>query len=197
MKKTITFLFALMICATLHSQAFLTIKVTQYGNESSFFINNTCYRALFSVNSETHKPKIVFSGNASLVYNSIYSDATLDFAVFTCPKASLTYLFVHNYADMSRGCDIFLLKNNTYSFIGHLNVAAYTRNDNNKMDYNSILPYISMVNTTQKVYLSFEVPLVVINPGEGEERVLEGKTLHYTIENNNLIQHIADQENND
>src|SRR5574344_2883453 len=184
MKKTITFLFALMICAALHSQAFLTIKVTQHGNEYSFFINKTCYRALFSTNSDTHKPKIVFSGNASLNYNSIYSDATLDFSVFRCKKANLTYMIIHNYADMSRGCDIFLLDKNTYTYIAHLNVAAYTRIGNEKMNYNSILPYLSIVNTTQKVYFSFEVPLIVLNPGESDERVLEGSKLHYTLENN-------------
>lgn len=59
------------------------------------------------------------------------------------------------------------------------------------MNYNSILPYISIVNTTEKTYFSFEVPLVVLNPGGQDERIIEGNKIHYTLSNKKLQQNIT------
>lgn len=174
------------------SQAFNKVQKQESGKEVTFNINKDKYSALFSVNTESRTPRITFSGKANMVYNSIIQDAKLEFEVFTHPKSKMAFLFINNYFDYSHGADIYIIDDGQISYIGKLNIAAYNRVGKNKMDYCNILQCISIVQTTSKTYISFENPLVVLNPGQHDEQIIEGNKIHYTIDTGKLIHHISE-----
>lgn len=193
MNKSIVFLVMLIISFTnVFSQAFERIPIEKKISEATFAIKGNNYKAYFEVASESRRPKIIFKGNKSFTYNSIYQDAKLDFEVFSCKSSKVSFLLINNYYEFSLGADLFIIENGEFSYVGKLNIGAYNSIEGEKMNYNSILPYISIVNTTEKTYFSFEIPLVVLNPGEQDERIIEGKRVHYTLSNKKLEQKITD-----
>lgn len=193
MRKLLFFIIMLMIITTsVFSQAFNKIKMDKKGKEATFILNKEKYTACFGVNSETRIPKITFTGkNTNFTYSSIFQDAELEFEIFSNPKSNISYLLINNYFDITRGADLYIVENNQFIFVGNLNIGAYNKIGNEKMNYNSILPYLSIVYTTQKTYFSFEVPLVVLNPGQQEEKIIEGNKIHYTLTEGKLEQNFT------
>ncbi|MBP1646385.1 MAG: hypothetical protein H6Q16_1963 [Bacteroidetes bacterium] len=192
MNKIIPILFVLMMSYTnLFSQAFNKIPIERKGSEATFKLEKDLYKAHFGITSESRRPKIIFSCKSSYTYNSIYQDAKLDFEVFSCPKSKVSFLLINNYYDFSLGADLYVIENGQFTFVGTLSIGAYNSIGGENMNYNSILPYISIVNTTEKTYFSFEVPLVVLNPGGQDERIIEGNKIHYTLSNKKLQQNIT------
>lgn len=192
MNKIIPILFVLIMSFTnVFSQAFNRIPIEKKGSEATFKIDKDIYKAYFAVTSESRRPKINFTCKTSFTYNSIYQDAKLDFEVFSYPKSKVSFLLINNYYDFSLGADLYVIENGQFSFVGTLSIGAYNSIDGQKMNYNSILPYISIVNTTDKTYFSFEIPLVVLNPGGQDERIIEGNKIHYTLSNKKLQQNIT------
>lgn len=188
-------LFILIITASTISvfpQAFNKIPIEKKDKEAVFTLNKEKCRANFEVDKETRRPKITFtSKNTYFTYNSIFQDSQLDFDIFSNPKSNISYLLINNYFDMTRGADLYVIENNQFRYIGNLNVGAYNKVGEEKMNYNSILPYLSIVYTTQKTYFSFEVPLVVLNPGQQDEQILEGNKIHYTLTGGKLEQNFT------
>lgn len=91
------------------------------------------------------------------------------------------------------GAEVYLInKDYQFIFLGHLPIGAYNCIGDQKMNYNSILSYLSIFYTKEKTYFSFEVPLVVINPGQTTEQIVESKKIHYTLTDNKLKQNLTE-----
>lgn len=192
MNKIVPILFVLMLSFTnVFSQAFNRIPIERNGSEATFKLDKDLYKANFGITSESRRPKINFTCKTSFTYNSIYQDAKLEFEVFSYPKSKVSFLLINNYYDFSLGADLYVIENGQFNFVGTLSVGAYNSIGGGNMNYNSILPYISIVNTTEKTYFSFEIPLVVLNPGGQDERIIEGNKIHYTLSKNKLQQNIT------
>ncbi|MDD2530123.1 MAG: hypothetical protein PHN41_02725 [Bacteroidales bacterium] len=192
MNRIITLIIVFTLsCTNVFSQAFYRVPIEKKGSEATFKIDKDTYKARFGITSESRRPKINFSSKTNYTYNSIYQDAKLDFEVFSCPKSKFSFLLINNYYDFSLGADLYIIENGEFSFIGTLSIGAYNSIEGERMNYNSILPYISIVHTTEKTYFSFETPLVVLNPGSQDERIIEGNKIHYTLSNNKLNQNIT------
>jgi hypothetical protein len=190
MKKLLLFLLILS-STNVFSQAFNKIPIQRKENQAIFSLNKENYKAYFGINPQTRKPTITFSGKTNFTYNSIYQEAELEFEIFSNSQAGFSFLLVNNYYDYSLGADLYIIENGRFVFVGTLSVGAYNKIGNQKMNYNSILPYISIVNTTEKTYFSFEVPLVVINPGQQNEQIVQGSSIHYTLTNRELKQNLT------
>lgn len=95
-------------------------------------------------------------------------------------------LLLDKKVDYSIGCDVVSIKNNNYQYLGELSVAAYTKDENGRMNYNSILPFVSIVKVSDRIIFSFETPLVVIYPGMSEEATLNGRDVYYTYSKSKL-----------
>jgi hypothetical protein len=54
------------------------------------------------------------------------------------------------------------------------------------MNYNSILPFISIVKISDRIIFSFETPLVVVHPGLSEETTMNGRDIYYTYSKSKL-----------
>lgn len=193
MHKLLPFILMLIISTTtLFSQAFNKITIEKKAREVSFIINKEKYKAYFGVNNETRRPKITFNGKNNFTYNSIFQDAELEFEIFSNPNLDFSYLVVNNYLDITLGADLYLIDKNEFIYLGNLAIGAYNKIGKEKMNYNSILPYLSIFYTKEKTYFSFEVPLVVVNPGQQSEQIVESCKIHYTLINRNLQQNLVE-----
>ncbi|MDR0971491.1 MAG: hypothetical protein LBM25_03815 [Bacteroidales bacterium] len=188
MKKAflIVILTTLIGISEVFSQSLSPIELNKQGSQTLFQINKIPYKAIFGEDEQSSRPYIEFNGKKTFKYNSIFQDAILDFQIFYNPKLNFQYLIINNYVDLSLGADLFLIKDGEFSYIGNLNLGAYNSINGNKMNYNSILPYISVFYTKEKTYFSFEVPLVVLNPAQKDEQIFKGNELHYILTDNKL-----------
>lgn len=194
MRKLLTLTLMLLVStASLFSQTLDKIKIEKKSSEYSFSLGKEKYKAYFSVTDESRRPKIRFSGKTNFTYDSGFQDAKLDFEIFSNPKLNFSYLVINNYLDVTMGAEIYLInKDYQFIFLGHLPVGAYNCIGDQKMNYNSILSYLSIFYTKEKTYFSFEVPLVVLNPGQTTEQIVESKKIHYTLTDNKLKQNLTE-----
>ncbi|MDD4002060.1 MAG: hypothetical protein PHU35_04650 [Bacteroidales bacterium] len=194
MYKLLPFFFMLIVSTTsIFSQAFEKIPLEKKTREVSFVLKKEQFKASFGVTNESRRPKIIFNGKTNFTYHSIYQDSQLEFEIFSNPKLDFSYLVINNYLEITMGADIYLIdKNYHFVYLGHLPIGAYNRIGNEKMNYNSILPYLSIFYTKEKTYFSFEVPFLVVNPGEITEQIIESSKLHYTLIDKTLKQNLVE-----
>lgn len=190
--KTIIILLLIATSINLHSQSFNRIEKSENKDGISFKINKDIYLAKFGISSEARTPKLTISGKTNFIYKSNIQDAKLEFEIFSHPLSNKSYLLINNYKDYSHGAEVFIINKDGIKSIGHINVAAYKKSDNNIMDYCNILNHITILETTQKTYISFETPLIVINPGQHDEEINHGNKIYYTIESGKIIKNISE-----
>ena len=125
------------------------------------------------------------SGKACLKINDfVYKQdcpvEELEYAVFGNTREKRAVVLLNRRAEVSLGCDMFIVDNKGGIFCGSIPVAAYTKTNKGRMDYNSILPYISIIKVSNRYVLSFETPLVVLYPFGDREEILNGRSIFYT-----------------
>ena len=106
--------------------------------------------------------------------------------LFGNAKEKRAVVLLNRRAEVSLGCDMFIIDGKGGIFCGSIPVAAYTKTDKGRMDYNSILPYISIIKVSNRYVLSFETPLVVLYPFGDREEILNGRSIFYTYQNGAL-----------
>jgi hypothetical protein len=119
-------------------------------------------------------------------YSATEQDIVISTCVFYNAKLKTYILLVDKTVDYSIGCDIILIKDNNIKVLGEISVAAYTKDRNGRMNYNSILPFISIVKISDRIIFSFETPLVVVHPGLSEETTMNGRDIYYTYSKSKL-----------
>lgn len=129
--------------------------------------------------------KVYYTLNKNVVTFALEPNQTKqDVRLFYLPKSKRAFFFREKRGDFSLGCELWMIENQQIKKIKPLLVAAYTKNDMQRMDYNSILPYISIIQASQRIVLSFACPLIVVNPDLPSESIEHTKNLYalYTDE---------------
>lgn len=160
-KTKILFIFAfcLLDCFALNAQMF---KVLQPDS----IVNNKVY---YTINKKNFVLPIENNLNRT------------QFKLFFNTKTYVGYFFKEKHSDFSLGCDLYKIETNDIKKLQTFLVAAYTNENNQRMDYNSILPYISIIQAGQRTILSFECPLIVINPDMMSETIEKAKDIYGLI----------------
>lgn len=96
-------------------------------------------------------------------------------------QSPISYVFVENYGEMFLGCTLYKIENGKQTPMEDFSIAAYTKDANGRMNYNSILPYISICQAGERVILSFECPLIILYPDRINEKILQTKNLYGKI----------------
>ena len=113
--------------------------------------------------------------------------------IFTSPigkknkkQSPTSFIFVENYGDMFLGCSLSKITNGKETPMNDFAVAAYTKDENGRMNYNSILPYISICQAGERIILSFECPLIVLHPDRTNEKIISTKNLYGKVTENSI-----------
>lgn len=93
----------------------------------------------------------------------------------------VSYIFVEKRTDIPLGCDIYREENGNKIPMNSFPVIAYTKDKNDRMNYNSILPYISICQAGKRVILSFECQFIVMYPDRLNEQIIGTKNLYGII----------------
>lgn len=97
------------------------------------------------------------------------------------------FLFIEPCKELKEGCKIYYINPKKVSFLCELPFAAYTSENGERMNYNSILPYISIIRSSQRTLLFFNTPIVVINPNSPQEQVLESKNFYHILQKDSFL----------
>lgn len=169
------FLFVLL-CNKSHSQSFTNIKSEKKVNSEVYhlgkfdltiFDNNKIF--LHTVDKkETKQFNIITEQSLNkLLYNN---------------KMQEGFLFIEPCKELKEGCKIYHVNSKNISFLGELPFSAYTSENGERMNYNSILPYISVIRSGQRTLLFFNTPIVVIYPNSPQEQILESKNFYHLLQ---------------
>lgn len=179
-------LLSILFALSSNAQVFDRVVKEEAGKEILFSINKDEYKAVMGVNSEDRTPKIVFEGRSRFVYTSGIQDAILDFEVFSHPKSNKAYFIVNSYKDFSQGAELFVFERGVFLRLGYISVASYLANKDGLMDYCSISKYITILEGSDRTYISFETPIIVLNPGQHDEEIKKGNEIYYTLKDGKL-----------
>ena len=119
-------------------------------------------------------------------YETTEEDVVVSPRVYYNSKLKTFILLLDKKVDYSIGCDVVSFNKGRYQYTGELSVAAYTKGEDGRMNYNSISPFVSIVKVSDRIIFSFETPLVVIYPGMSEETTLNGRDVYYTYSKSKL-----------
>lgn len=97
------------------------------------------------------------------------------------------FLFIEPCKELKEGCKIYSITSKKVSFLCELPFAAYTSENGERMNYNSILPYISIIRSSQRTLLFFNTPIVVIYPNSPQEQVLESKNFYHILQKDSFL----------
>ncbi|MGM9820657.1 MAG: hypothetical protein ACI3Z9_07650 [Candidatus Onthomorpha sp.] len=123
----------------------------------------------------------------SLICKAETPDESLDYEIFANHKDKKAFVIVSRTTDnLCVGCSLYLFENGNVRDCGQLPVAAYTKDQSGRMNYNSILPHLSIVKVSNRYILSFETPLVVLFPMQEQEEILSGRDLFFTFDKDGL-----------
>lgn len=98
----------------------------------------------------------------------------------------ITYLLVEQRSDISLGCKVYRLDANNKISMNDFCVAAYTKDESQRMNYNCILPYISICQSGNRIILSFECDFIVMNPDKMNEKIINTTSLYGIIGENGI-----------
>lgn len=115
-------------------------------------------------------------------YRAENRDEKLEYEIFDCPKEHKTFILVNKTNEMSLGCDVYLYEKNNIKHCGYMPIAAYTKDMTGRMNYNNVLPYISIVKVSNRYIFSFETPLIVLYPGQEQEEIVNGRDVYFNYE---------------
>lgn len=97
------------------------------------------------------------------------------------------FLFMEPCKELKEGCKIYSITSKKVSFLCELPFAAYTSENGERMNYNSILPYISIIRSSQRTLLFFNTPIVVIYPNSPQEQILESKNFYHILQKDSFL----------
>lgn len=170
------FLFVLQ-CNKSHSQSFTNIKSEKKVNSEVYHLDK------FDLT--------IFDNNKICLHTPGKEPITKPFNVIT--EKSLTkllynnklqegFLFIEPCKELKEGCKIYHINSKSISFLGELPFSAYTSENGERMNYNSILPYISVIRSGQRTLLFINTPIVVIYPNSPQEQILESKSFYHLLQ---------------
>ena len=123
----------------------------------------------------------------NLICKAENQDEHLDYEIFANHKDKKAFVLVSRTTDnLCVGCSLYLFENRNVKDCGLLPVAAYTNDHSGRMNYNSILPHLSIVKVSNRYILSFETPLIVLFPMQEQEEIISGRDIFFTFDKDGL-----------
>ena len=182
MKYIVSFFLSFILCGSVLAQSpYARIEAQQSGDTVVFAINKEKI-TISSCKDNGGLTIATIAAKNTLQYRSPDVGTKFDFALFYNNKQKEGIFFIDKHLDYNRGCEVYLLNSKGLTHLGQMPVAAYTKNGKS-MDYNSILPYISIVSAFNRVIVSFATPLLVLNPSARAEQIKANNEIFYTLEN--------------
>lgn len=181
-KSILLTLIALFVSTSLYSQySFEEVKHSETLSKE----NSKCYAIKKDtlLVTQINNSELEIHGKK---YKATEQDVIISTRMFYCNKLKTYILLVDKTVDYSIGCDVLLIKDKKVQKLGELSLAAYTKDEQGRMNYNSILPFVSIVKISDRIIFSFETPLVVIYPGLSEEETISGRDIYYNYSNSKL-----------
>lgn len=181
--RVILIVFAVLFCST---SLFAQYSYNSVEPTESLTKGNTKY---YVVKKDTLEVKYLNDSELEVYgkkYRASEQDVVLSTRVFYNFKLKTFILLVNKTVDYSLGCDVFSIEAKKIQYLGPMTIAAYTSDKDGRMNYNSILPYVSIVKVSNRTIFSFETPLVVVNPGMTDEETLKGNEVYFTLTNSKL-----------
>ncbi len=184
------FFLVLLLLAGFNVQAqysYSPIELCKGANsESEYFVLSKKDTVFIHSDRENNRQVLNFKGQSCKAENQ---DEVLEYRIFANQKEKRAFLLVNRTNEVSFGCDIFMIEPNRAVFCGFLPVAAYTKDPNGRMDYNNIVPYISIIRVSDRYLFAFETPLIVLYPSGEQEEILNGRNISYSYRNQALELH--------
>lgn len=122
----------------------------------------------------------------TITYNNEEIHQQLRYKVFANQKLNSAYIFIERFDEMSLGCKVYFVNNGIISFIDNMDVASYTQENGGRMNYTSILPYLSIIKMKDRVIISLDTQLLVLNPMQPNEKIINCKDRYFLIEDNKI-----------
>ncbi|MBR5253891.1 MAG: hypothetical protein IKV46_02475 [Bacteroidales bacterium] len=182
--KKLTLSFLICIFCSINAFSQYSYEIVEFNSQLS---SDT--EKVYAVKTDTLRIEQINSSILEICntkYEASEEDVVVTPKVYYNSKLKNFILLLDKKVDYSIGCDVVSIKNNNYQYLGELSVAAYTKDENGRMNYNSILPFVSIVKVSDRMIFSFETPLVVIYPGMSEEATLNGRDVYYTYSKSKL-----------
>lgn len=96
-------------------------------------------------------------------------------------KLQQGFLFLEKHTDLSEGCDIYKVEKGDIKYLCEFPFAAYTSENGERMNYNNILPYLSVIHSDKRTLLFINTPIVVSYPNSPKEEILETKSFYHIL----------------
>lgn len=106
--------------------------------------------------------------------------------VFYEKKNKTKYIFTDIKCDYSVGCKVMKIQANDTTIMKNFDVAAYTKDASGRYNYNSILPYLSIIQAGERRILSFECEHIVLRADKPTEEIIESKNVYGIIKDNQI-----------
>lgn len=145
----------------LNAKSFLELSLQE---NTASFVAKTSTQEVF--NETIHFAQQHKGFNTKLLYNQ---------------KLRTGFFFIEAYDDMSLGAKVYKIIGDKISEISFLPFAAYTSENGERMNYNNILPYISIINSGARTLMFFNTPLFVLNPNQSNEEILNSKDYYFEL----------------
>jgi hypothetical protein len=129
---------------------------------------------------------IALKSKNTITYNNEEIHQQLRYKVFANQKLNSAYIFIEKFDEMSLGCKVYFVDNGIISFIDNMDIAAYTKENGDRMNYTSILPYLSIIKMKDRVILSLDTQFLVLNPMQPNEKIINCKDRYFLIEDNKI-----------
>ena len=175
-------ILSLIYCNLSSSQSlFASIEGKPLSKTDIEYLNGKDNMTISLNDNEKNGGTITIKTTQTYTYNAKQAYSHLRYKVLNNKKLNTSLVFIETFNDISLGCEVIQVKNGQINNIGKMFVASYTKDNGERMNYNSILPYLSIYKTSNQTFIFFETPLVVINPNESDEKIVKGKEVYYLI----------------
>ncbi|MBR1769490.1 MAG: hypothetical protein IJ748_03440 [Bacteroidales bacterium] len=170
MKRLLYFLF-LFVSLSLSAQSF---DVFNSADGLNYGWND------FSLKVEAQKVTLVVLGKKSEV-NCNREGMAYSHVLFFNKKHQLGFLFVEKHGEISLGCEVFEINGGGIKPLGSFPFAAYTSENGERMNYNSILPYLSVIRSDKRTLLFINTTMAVRYPDTVNEEIVETKDFYHIL----------------
>ena len=179
MRYLLSFILLCCACLGLRGQNFNNIEHLSTSNDRYAVANME-----ISVCSE--KISVYSSKNKALIEEIPFSSKGkgINHKLLYSNKLQQGFLFLEKHSELSEGCSIYKIEKGDIRYLCEFPFAAYTSENGERMDYNNILPYLSVIRSDTRTLLFINTPMIVSWPDSPKEEILETKHFYHILTNN-------------
>lgn len=156
-----------------------------FGLIANLFFSNIAFGQIYDIITcdSIYNQKAYYTIEKKAINITIEPQTTIENCkLYYCPKTKTAFFFEQIYDQLPIKCNVKQIFNNQIQDLKPLSVAAYTKEkDQNRMNYNSILPYISIAKAIDRTIISFECEFIVLNVDSIHEKIEKSSQLYGII----------------